>query len=96
ALRRALDTTTPAAPDGEAPVSAPTRGVVEIRGTWNGGRRTVRIHYTPAQAFAAGAALIACAAITETHTGPEPVVFAFPPFPTPAPDSDTSDQGTRA
>jgi hypothetical protein len=60
------------------------------------------VRCTPAKALAAGAALIACAAITDTRAGGTlaGILAAFPPNPhaDPAPDTDPTDetQGRRS
>jgi hypothetical protein len=81
ALREALRGTVTAVPDDELPVATWQRGRVEVRATTTDGTRTVRVRYTPAQALSAGAALIACAAITDQRAGGTlaDVLAAFPP-----------------
>lgn len=83
ALREALRGTMTAVPDAELPVATWQRGRVEVRATTLDGTRAVRVRYTPAQALAAGAALIACAAITDEQTGGTltSILPAFPPHP---------------
>lgn len=83
ALREALRGTVTAAPDNELPVATLQRGRVEIRATTTDGTRAVRVRYTPAQALAAGAALIACAAITDEKSGGTltSILGVFPPNP---------------
>lgn len=85
ALRNALPATVHAMPDDELPVCTHIRGRVEVRATFDHGRRGVRVRYTPAQALAAGAALIACAAITDDKAGGTlaAILLAFPPNPAP-------------
>lgn len=68
ALREALRSPIRAVPDNDVPVATWQRGRVEIRAITSDGTRTVRVRYTPAQAIAAGAALIACAAITDERS----------------------------
>src|SRR6266540_3720063 len=63
ALNSALPPTVYAAPDQFAPVRMPTSRDVEVRGSLDHGARAVSIRYTPAQAVAVGAALIACGAL---------------------------------
>lgn len=84
-LMSALDdltrTTLRAIPDPRLPVCTWRKGVVEVRAVAADGSRAVRVRYTPVQAIAAGAALIACAAVADTTTGGTlgPIL---PPFPT--------------
>jgi len=85
-LREATAHTVHALPDDELPVATWQRGRVEVRAVTTDATRAVRVRYTPAQALAAGAALIACAAITDTRAGGTlaDILAAFPPNPTPA------------
>jgi len=69
ALRETLRGTVPAVPDDELPVATTQRGKIEVRATTTDGTRTVRVHYTPAQALETGAALIACAAVMDDRIG---------------------------
>jgi hypothetical protein len=62
-------TTVRAIPDERLPVCTWRKGVVEIRAVLPDHSRSVRVRYTPAQAIAAGTALIACAAVTDADTG---------------------------
>ncbi|GAB3160768.1 hypothetical protein GCM10027290_67200 [Micromonospora sonneratiae] len=95
-LREALRGTVTAVPDAELPVATWQRGRVEILATTDG-TRAVRVRYTPAQALTAGAALIACAAITDEQTGGTltSILSAFPPNP-PTSDEPASDEGRPA
>ncbi|MGC9667430.1 hypothetical protein ACNTMW_12845 [Planosporangium sp. 12N6] len=97
ALAKALRPTVHAVPDTELPVCTHIRGVIEVRGTFDRGERGVRVRYTPAQALAAGAALIACAAITDDREGGTltGILAAFPANP-PAAGTDTPTVGRRA
>ncbi|WP_213454669.1 hypothetical protein [Rhizomonospora bruguierae] len=80
ALREALSGAVTAMPDEALPVATWQRGRVEVRATTLDGARAVRVRYTPAQALAAGAALIACAAVTDEHSGGAltDILAAFP------------------
>jgi hypothetical protein len=73
-------TTVRAVPDERLPVCTWQQGVVEIRGVLPDASRSVRVRYTPAQAIAAGTALIACAALADNTTGGSltPILPAFP------------------
>lgn len=62
-------TTVRAIPDERLPVCTWRKGVVEVRAVLPDRSRSVRVRYTPAQAIAVGAALIACAAVTDADTG---------------------------
>ena len=80
-LRHALELPVHAFPDAELPVCTWRQSLVEVRALTGIGARVVRVRYTPAQALAAGAALIACAAIPDQRQGGtlSPVLGAFPP-----------------
>jgi hypothetical protein len=69
ALRDALHGAVRAVPDHELPVATGQRGRSEVRAVTTDRTRTVRVRYTPAQALETGAALIACAAITDERIG---------------------------
>ena len=84
-------TTVRAVADERLPVCSWQKGVVEIRGVLPDGTRSVRVHYTPAQAIAAGAALIACAALADGNTGGT-LTPILPTFPT----TDLGDDSTAA
>lgn len=80
ALDDLTHTTLHAVPDERLPVCTWQRGVVEVRGILPDGSRAVRVRYTPAEAIAAGTALIACGVVADTTgytLGP-----ILPPFPT--------------
>jgi hypothetical protein len=83
-LLTAVDTltrsTVRAVPDPRLPVCTWQRGIVEARAVLPDGGRSVQIRYAPAQAVAAGAALIACAALADADTGGSltPILPAFP------------------
>ncbi|MDG4793512.1 hypothetical protein [Micromonospora sp. WMMD1082] len=96
ALREALRGTVHAVPDERLPVATWQQARVEVRATTLDGTRTVRVRYTPAQAAAAGAALIACAALTDHPNGSilASILPAFPP--TPPADEPPSDEGKPA
>jgi hypothetical protein len=95
ALREALRGAVRAVPDDNLPVATRRPGQVEVRAVTTDRRRAVRVRYTPAQALAAGAALIACAAITDERGGAlAGVLAAFPP--SPAPDTAGTDESTGA
>jgi len=72
-LHTALDlltrTTVRAVPDDRLPVCTWQTGTVEVRAVLPDHSRSVRVRYTPAQAIAAGAALIACGALADEQTG---------------------------
>jgi len=80
-------TTLHAVPDPRLPVCTWQKGVVEVRAVLPDGSRAVRVRYTPAQAIAVGAALIACGAVADTTTGGTlgPILPAFPVGPQHAP-----------
>jgi hypothetical protein len=99
ALRETLRGTVLAVPDDKLPVATWQRGRVEIRAVTTDRARVVRVRYTPAQALAAGAALIACAAITDGRAGGTltDILPAFPPNPTrtnPPPAAEPTDETT--
>lgn len=83
ALREALHTTVTAVPDAELPVATWQQRLVEIRAVTLDNTRAVRVQYTPTQALTTGAALIACAAATDEHSGGilAGILPAFPPRP---------------
>lgn len=95
-LMSALDdltgTTVRAVPDPRLPVCTWREGVVEVRAVAAEGSRPVRVRYTPAQAIAAGAALIACGAVADTTTGGTlgPILPPFPTSPDHLPTEDTN------
>jgi hypothetical protein len=62
-------TTVRAVPDERLPVCTWQRGTVEVRAVLPDGSRSVRVRYTPAQAIAAGTALVACGALADEQTG---------------------------
>jgi hypothetical protein len=84
-----------AVPDPRLPVCTWRKDVVEIRATLPDGSRAVRVRYTPAQAIAAGAALIACGAVADTRTGGTlgPIL---PPWPTDTTPADLGDPAVTA
>jgi hypothetical protein len=92
-LREALHGTVRAVSDDELPVSIWHQGRVEVRAITSDGARAVRVRYTPAQALAAGAALIACAAITDQRAGGTlaDILAAFPPNPVSVDEPPTDD-----
>ena len=89
-LHTALDmltrTTLRAVPDDRLPVCTWRKGTVEVRAVLPDHSRSVRVRYTPAQAIAAGTALIACAAVAHDQTGGT-LTPILPPFPTTELDS---------
>ena len=93
-LHTALDaltrTTVHAVPDDRLPVCTWQKGTVEARAVLPDHSRSVRVRYTPAQAIAAGTALIACAAVADEQTGGTltPILPAFPATPSPAASTD--------
>lgn len=96
ALRTVTASTVRAVPDGRLPVSTWQRGRVEVRAITTDGARAVRVRYTPAEAVAAGTALIACAAITDTAEGGTLSRILGTGTPEPATGQDTPENGTRA
>ncbi len=100
-LRHVLVLPVRAVPDDELPVCTWRQGQVEVRAVTGNERRAVRVRYTPAQAVAAGAALIACAAITDQRLGGT-LSTILGSFPTPEPGTgaatggDTPERGRRA
>jgi hypothetical protein len=78
ALNTALPPTLYAVPDPLAPVRILNGSTVEVRGSF--GARTVSVRYTSAQAVAVGAALIACAAVTDVQLGGN-LATILPPLP---------------
>jgi hypothetical protein len=77
-------TTVRAVPDQRLPVCTWQRGTVEARAVLPDGSRAVHVRYTPGQAIAAGAALIACAALADKDTGGS-LTLILPAFPEPSP-----------
>jgi hypothetical protein len=97
ALRTVTESTVRAVPDGRLAVSMWQRGLVEVRAITTNGARAVRVRYTPAEAIAAGTALIACAAITDTADGGGALSRILGTgAPAPATGQDTPGDGTRA
>ena len=97
-LRHALDLPVHAVPDAELPVCTWRQGQVEVRAVTGIEGRAVRVRYTPAQALAAGAALIACATITDQRQGGtlSTILGAFPPDAEQAPGQDMPRYGSQA
>ena len=93
-LHTALDlltrTTMRAVPDERLPVCTWQKGTVEARAVLPDHSRSVRVRYTPAQAIAAGAALIACAAVADGQTGGTltPILPVFPAAPSSVASTD--------
>ena len=79
--------------DERLPVCTWQKGVVEARGVLPDATRSVRIRYTPGQAIAAGAALIACAALADRNTGVT-LTTLLPPFPPNELGQDSTAAGT--
>jgi hypothetical protein len=73
-------TTVRAVADERLPVCTWQKGVVEVRGVLPDRTRSVRVHYTPAQAIVAGTALIACAALADGEGGGT-LTLILPAFP---------------
>ncbi|GAA3346585.1 hypothetical protein GCM10020358_58130 [Amorphoplanes nipponensis] len=73
-------TTMRAVPDERLPVCTWQTGTVEVRAVLTDHSRSVRVRYTPAQAIAAGTALVACGALADEQTGGTltPILPAFP------------------
>ncbi|GIE93907.1 hypothetical protein [Paractinoplanes rishiriensis] len=74
-------TTVRAVPDERLPVCTWQRGTVEARAVLPDHSRSVRVRYTPAQAIAAGTALVACGALADEQTGGT-LTTILPAFPT--------------
>ncbi|BCJ51795.1 hypothetical protein Asp14428_32700 [Actinoplanes sp. NBRC 14428] len=74
-------TTVRAVPDERLPVCTWQKGSIEVRAVVPDGTRNVRVRYTPAQAIAAGTALIACGAVADSQTGGA-LTAILPAFPT--------------
>ncbi|GAA0490886.1 hypothetical protein Ade02nite_23360 [Paractinoplanes deccanensis] len=83
-----------AVPDTRLPVCTWQRGVVEVRAVSSDNSRSVRVRYTPAQAVAAGAALIACAAVSNSNSVTQ-LPPILPPFPERVETGDFAAAGTR-
>jgi hypothetical protein len=89
-------TTVRAVADERLPVCSWRKGVVEVRAVLPDRSRSVRVRYTPAQAIAVGAALIACAAVTDADSGGTltPILPVFPTTdPTIGLDADSTAPG---
>ncbi|WP_435827499.1 hypothetical protein [Actinoplanes philippinensis] len=86
--------TVKAVPDTRLPVCTWQRGVVEVRAITSDNSRSVRVRYTPAQAVAAGAALIACAAVADSDSAAQ-LTPILPPFPEHPSAADSAAAGTR-
>ncbi len=86
--------TVKAVPDARLPVCTWRRGIVEVRAVTSDNSRSVRVRYTPAQAVAAGAALIACAAVADSDSASQ-LTPILPPFPERPPTGDPAAAGTR-
>lgn len=98
-LRHCLELPVRATPDAELPVCTWRQGQVEVRAITDVDGRAVRVRYTPAQALAAGSALIACAAITDQRVGGtlSTILGTFPPATTEAATGAvTPEAGRRA
>ncbi|WFE27634.1 hypothetical protein O7623_00015 [Solwaraspora sp. WMMD791] len=101
ALREALHGTVTAVPDAELPVATWQQRLVEIRAITLDNTRAVRVRYTPTQALTTGADLIACAAVTDEHSGGilAGILPAFPPRPStdnePAGEEETGGMTSR-
>lgn len=96
-LRHALERPVRATPDADLPVCTWHNGKVEVRAITDDGSRAVRVRYSTAQAVAAGAALIACAAITDQHLGGtlSTILGAFPSNPATVPATDTPERNAE-
>ncbi|MEV6299876.1 hypothetical protein AB0M02_10780 [Actinoplanes sp. NPDC051861] len=100
-LRQALELPVYAMPDKKLLVCTWQTGQVLIRALADNAERAVRVRYTPEQALATGARLIACAAITDERLGGTlsgvlgPFTTAEASTPT-ATGPDTPDTGRRA
>lgn len=68
-LQAATARTVHALPNEKLPVATGQRGRVEVRAVTADGARAVRVRYSAAQALETGAALIACAAVTDERIG---------------------------
>ncbi len=88
-------TTVRAVPDERLPVCTWQKGTVEVRAVLPDGSRSVRVRYTPAQAIAAGTALIACGALADEQTGGT-LTPILPTFPTTHLDSESNAAGATS
>ena len=90
-LRQVLERPVRAVPDAELPVATWHDNQVEVRAITVTQDRAVRVRYTPAQALAAGAALIACAALADQRLGGtlSTILGPFPPGADGAPGPDS-------
>jgi hypothetical protein len=100
-LHHALELPVYAVPDTKLPVCTWHKGQVLIRALTATGDRAVRVRYTPEQALATGAGLIACAAVTDERLGGtlSGILGTFPAAEASAPTAtgpDTPDAGRRA
>jgi hypothetical protein len=79
-------TTVRAFPDERLPVCTWQKGTVEVRAVLPDRSRSVQVRYTPAQAIAAGTALVACGALADDQTGGT-LTHILPTFPATGLDS---------
>ncbi|GIF16868.1 hypothetical protein [Actinoplanes teichomyceticus] len=100
-LHHALGLPVYAVPETKLPVCTWRQGQVLIRALAKTDERPVRVRYTPEQALATGAALIACAAVTDVRVGGtlSHLLGTFPSAEASGPATagpDTPDAGRRA
>lgn len=88
-------TTVRAVPDDRLPVCAWQTGTVEVRAVLPDRSRSVRVRYTPAQAIAAGTALVACGALADEQTGGT-LTTILPAFPATALDGESTAVGAAS
>jgi hypothetical protein len=86
--------TVKAVPDTRLPVCTWQRGTVEVRAITSDNSRSVRVRYTPAQAVAAGTALIACAAVADSDSATQ-LTTILPPFPEKTKNGDSTAADAR-
>jgi hypothetical protein len=88
-------TTVRAVPDDRLPVCTWQSGTVEARAVLPDLSRSVRVRYTPEQAIAAGAALIACGALADEKTGGT-LTTILPAFPATDLDAESTAAGAES
>jgi hypothetical protein len=81
-----------AVPDDRLPVCTWQKGTVEVRAVLPDRSRSVWVRYTPAQAIAAGTALVACGALADNQTGGT-LTTILPAFPTADLDAESTAAG---
>lgn len=88
-------TTVRAVPDDRLPVCTWQTGTVEVRAVLPDRSRSVHVRYTPAQAIAAGTALVACGALADEQTGGT-LTTILPSFPATALDVESTTAGVAS